>query len=25
VGRITGAADTEDILGEIFGRFSIGK
>lgn len=25
VGRITGAADTEEILGEIFGRFCIGK
>jgi len=25
VGRITGAADTEEILGEIFGNFCIGK
>jgi len=25
VGRITGSADTEEILGEIFGRFCIGK
>lgn len=25
VGQITGAADTEEILGEIFGRFCIGK
>ena len=25
LGRIVGATDTEDILGEIFGRFCIGK
>ncbi len=25
IGQITGAADTEEILGEIFGRFCIGK
>jgi len=25
VGRIIGTADTEEILGEIFGRFCIGK
>ena len=25
LGRITGAVDVEDVLGEIFGRFCIGK
>jgi tRNA modification GTPase len=25
LGRIVGSADTEEILGEIFGRFCIGK
>jgi tRNA modification GTPase len=25
IGRITGRVDVEDVLGEIFGRFCIGK
>ena len=25
LGRLTGAVDVEDVLGEIFGRFCIGK
>ena len=25
LGRLTGAVDVEDVLGEIFGRFCVGK